>query len=319
MCSTQRFIAALVAGGLALGTLVGCGGSGDDSDSSLTVQVTSNYWDTPLRHAIAEGWFEEVGLDVEAVPYAPDSAVTSVVSGESDIGVTGLGTVIGQSANSLPIRALAGQLVEGKTPDTQMTGLVAAQGSGIESFTDLAGKTVGVLELKGPSSGQLLARVKDAGAETDSIKFVATPGPGMVEALNRGDIDAAVAPVPFMNQAVKAGATRIGQVSTPGTPVPVYFVTQKFANSHRDEIDKFLRILNRAYAWANDNRDAVVANFAKAADVPIKAAEAMPKALWVAKFDATAIEQNIADMKAAGYLENDVTANDVVLSDSDLN
>ncbi|TYB42485.1 ABC transporter substrate-binding protein [Actinomadura chibensis] len=312
MPSIRNAWAVCAAAALAAAPLAACGSSdsgsasGSGKDTTIRVEVGPSYWETPMRIAIAKGWFKEAGFDVKAVEYGPESSIPLVLNGQADVGVTGLGTVITHAAKGVPIKAVAGQLVEGEQRDQQLASVVARKGSGIRGVSDLAGRKVASNELKGPSAAQVVRRTNEAGGKGDAITWVAVPFPGMVEAMKRGDVDAAVSVAPFTDQLLAAGGAYISKVSRAGTPVPVYFAKKDFRQKQAAKADAFMKVLDRAYAWANENRDEALAEFAKTANIPLKAAQAQPKMKWQAAFDEKAVTGNIDDMRAAGYLKGSI-------------
>ena len=85
-------IGALVLAGLLLASLAACGG-GDDGKAGLTdvtlcLDWTPNTNFTGLYAALAQGWFEEAGLNVSIVQPPEDGASAICAAGQAEFAIT---------------------------------------------------------------------------------------------------------------------------------------------------------------------------------------------------------------------------------------
>lgn len=272
----------------------------------LSIQVNPTYWETPIRHAIDEGWFEEAGIDVTAVPYGVDAPLPMVLNGETEVGVFGTGSIITAVAQGADIRMIGGLLVEGDDFSQQLAGVVATEASGITDLKGLEGKKVAVQELKGPSQAKVIDRMVDAGADPSGVQWIAMPFPGMVEAMERGDVEAAVAVQPFVGQMMAAGGVHISRVSEPGSSVPAYFAKADFVDTHPELAERLAAVINRAWDYGNANRDEMKQRFVKDADLPEAAMAGLPDMDWHLAPDRAALEDTVNTMIAAGFMTEEI-------------
>ncbi len=296
---------------LALGSLVACSSSsgsepGEDSAQEgpikMSLQMNVTYWETPVRHAVDEGWFEEAGIEITPVEYGVEAPLPLVLNNETEVGVFGLGSVITAASQGADIRAIAGMLVEGEPMEERLAGVVASAQSGITDLKGLEGKKVAVQELKGPSQAKVINHMKAEGADPSTVQWIATPFPGMVEAMERGDVDAAVAVQPFIGAMLGADGTYLSRVSDPGSPVPTYFAKSDFLEKNPELAKRFLSVLNRAWDYGNENRDEMKARFLEEAGLPAEAAAGLPDMNWQVALDEGAVLDNMQSMVDAGFL-----------------
>lgn len=282
-----------------------------DSITTLKVEVDDTFWQEAFNYANDEGWFEEAGIEIEPVEFGPDSAVPLVLNGQADIGVTAMGNVIVAVDNGMDLKAIAGMFIEGEGRESIMSSIIAGPNSGITEIGDLAGKKVAVNELRSASVAKAMWRVDEAGADASTMEWVAVPFPGMVEALTRGDVDAAVIVEPFTNMAEAAGATWISPLADLNDPVPVFFAKGDWATKNPEVAEKFIEVLERAYEHGNANRDEMKASFAERSGTPIEAANAQPDLVWQARLVKEIVEKNVATMHKYGFIEKKLGIGDV--------
>ena len=83
----KRFIAVILTLVLLVG-LSACGGSHNDQTSTVVLDWTPNTNHTGIYVALANGYFEEAGLNVQVVQPPEDGAVALVASGKAQFGVS---------------------------------------------------------------------------------------------------------------------------------------------------------------------------------------------------------------------------------------
>lgn len=124
--------------------LVACGGgnSSQESENGLTKIVLQTDWYAQPEHggfyqALAQGYYEEVGLDVEIIPGGPNALpVQKVAQGVADFAIGRSDEVIIAASRQVPV-AIAGALMQ---HDPQA--VLFHKESGITKFEDLDGKTI---------------------------------------------------------------------------------------------------------------------------------------------------------------------------------
>jgi len=157
--------------------LAGCGG-GDSSTATeasklppepRTIEVSMNNYEGPehagFLMARANGYFEEVGLAVSTgSPANPSRPVRYVLSGISELGVSHMPQVAMSIENGKPIVAV-GSVISQPT-----AAMIWLPGSGIESISDLKGKTVAIPGL--PFQKALLQSVLEgAGLKLSDVRL----------------------------------------------------------------------------------------------------------------------------------------------------
>lgn len=156
----------------------------------------------PFFRAVDSGYFKQEGLDVEVItaPSGP-KAIENLIGGDLDIAVTSYpGAFAAQAKKVADIKivadAYAARLGHGV--------LLANAKSPIKKPEDAGGKKIAVTSTGSISDLALKSVLKTKGVDVNTIKWVAMPLPDMGPALDRGDIDGAVAIEPFVTITEKA-------------------------------------------------------------------------------------------------------------------
>ncbi|MFV0383162.1 ABC transporter substrate-binding protein [Paracoccus sp. (in: a-proteobacteria)] len=170
----------------------------------------------PLVHmiyALENGIFEQNDLEVDlTVVNGGPELMTALASGSVDIGMTAVGIVLLARAKGLKLQAFGtGDYEE---PGDIRNWIVADANDGIASLKDLEGKTVGVVAKNSPAELSVRDHMLAAGADPDTVKFVALPFPQLPSALEVGNVDAVFVGDPFHTQlqnSTKAKATDLSE------------------------------------------------------------------------------------------------------------
>ena len=67
---------------------IGCGGNEDDHKITVQLDWTPNTNHLGIYAALAQGWYEDAGLDVEILPYTDVAPDTIVAAGQADFGIS---------------------------------------------------------------------------------------------------------------------------------------------------------------------------------------------------------------------------------------
>lgn len=180
------------------------GGANAEPDTVVWGQLTGV---SPIFVGIDNGYFEEVGIDVELQFVASGSDLMPLIaSNQIDAGASSpAGGFFNALSRGIGIKIVAdsGQYL----PGYGFGGLVARQDlveSGeVTEVADLKGRTIGITA--SGSAMQLLAiqAVEQAGLTQDDVELVTMDFPAMVASLESGEIDAGMLSEPFLNQAQK--------------------------------------------------------------------------------------------------------------------
>ncbi|MGI9612969.1 MAG: ABC transporter substrate-binding protein [Acidimicrobiales bacterium] len=206
--------------------------------------------------AEAEGYFDEVCLDVEIQPgFAPGNGGL-VAEGQAQISSAGsFGELVNTNVQGETDLVAIGQY--GKTAIETL--VVPADGS-VETLDDLAGTTVGI---KGDLPYSLQAMLGVAGVERSSFEELLLDGFDPVAHLDLG-IDAL--PVYKSNEPAQLEAAGVAfrQFDPLDFDVPasfgVFFTSASFLEEHPTAVEDFLRASFRGFAFAVDDPEAAVAH-----------------------------------------------------------
>lgn len=229
-------------------------------------------WDTTQPTFCARrGEFAKAGLDVD-ITFAPGATVMALATRSADISY---------SAGTSAILAAFRQGVKLKIIGPQFRGqndtfFYVPSASPIKTVNDLKGKTVGYPRKGGPSENLL------SGLEAErklGFKPVAT---GPVDATHTlvmtRQIDVGYAIPPALLDKVDNGQLRVlfaGDLvkSQRDVTTRVIAVSEKFLNSNRADVVKFMRVLDQCIDWAYANQDEAAKAYAAMNKVDVKIAK----------------------------------------------
>jgi NitT/TauT family transport system substrate-binding protein/putative hydroxymethylpyrimidine transport system substrate-binding protein len=244
--------------------LAGCGGGDEESGSPSTVTVgldfTPNAAHAGIYAAVRTGRDEENGVRIQIRPPAggsPDS-LKLLATGRADVAVLDihdLGLAIEQGTDVVGVGALV------QRP------LAAVRD--VERPRELEGRDVGVAGL--PSDDAVLrAVVEDDGGDFDRVHRV-TIGFGAVANLLAGKVDAATAfwnaeGVVLRERGLKTREFRVDDFGAPRYPEVVLVVRRDTLEGRRDDVAAAVQAIAEGTGDALGDRDATVAEIAKASE-----------------------------------------------------
>jgi NitT/TauT family transport system substrate-binding protein len=251
---------------IAAGALTACGGSNTpaatagNGNTSITVLRSTGATFEPLYIAEEQGYFSDAGLNVTIKAGAADTSqnAPSIVNGEAQFAMTDSSGFVKAAASKLPVQiASALQAATKKTPPSD--GLVVKAGSPIKSFADVGGKTIALSALGGTLQFICEYAAKAAGVDPSTIKFVALPPTGLVDAVKKGQVDASYVFAAFLDAAKAQGLTAIGEGTNvlPGLPQAVLFASRSWLAKNAAAAKKFTDAVAKAVTYANSHADDV--------------------------------------------------------------
>lgn len=220
-------------------------------------EVTRSVFYAPQYIALALGFFEDEGLDVEITTSGgSEKAMTALLSGSADLCLAGPETgvyVMNEGKEDHPV--IVGQL-------TKRDGsfLIARTPSDHFSWDDLKGKTI----IGGRAGGMPIMTLRWVMANNglidgenctiiDSIQFNLMAG-----AFESGEGDYVTLFEPTATEFQKAGkgyiVANIG-LESGEVPYTCYFASQKMIEEHPERIEAFLRAIYRAQQWIETASD----------------------------------------------------------------
>lgn len=205
----HRYAALLAAAALALS---GCGalsegGEPETADGENTIKVGYLHTiavDDKLHYGLAEGIWEDEGVDIKATQFDTGIAVSqALASGDIDV------AIMGGVTSNFPAKG-QGKVFMVNSIETATARLLVQKDSGIKSVQDLTGKSLATTE--GTTADIFLnAAMKKAGVDRAKVEVVNSPMPNAVQAFVGGSVDAIALWVPFdlRVQEAKTGAVEI--------------------------------------------------------------------------------------------------------------
>ena len=183
----KKIIAMLLALALLL-SLSACGNSAENKASeTITVVLdwTPNTNHTGIYVALANGYFQEAGLNVEVVQPPEDGAVTLVASGKAQFGVSFQDSLapafVGDTP--MPVTAVAA-VIQHNT-----SGIISRAGEGMDTPKGLEGKKYATWDLDVEK-----ATIRDVmaadGGDFDKVELIPSTVTDEVSALRSGSVDA---------------------------------------------------------------------------------------------------------------------------------
>lgn len=181
----KKCIAMLLALTMVL-TLAACGSGAQTADQiTVVLDWTPNTNHTGIYVALANGYFEEAGLNVEVVQPPEDGAVTLVASGKAQFGVSFQDYLapayVGEE--KMPVTAVAA-VIQHNT-----SGIVSRAGEGMDTPAGLEGKKYATWDLDVEK-----ATIRDVmtadGGDFDKVELIPSTVTDEVSALQSGSVDA---------------------------------------------------------------------------------------------------------------------------------
>ncbi len=285
--------------------LAGCGGGSStatEPGSTLppeprAIEVSMNNYEGPehagFLMARANGYFEDVGLDVATgSPANPSRPIRYVLSEVSDLGVSHLPQVAISIENGKPIVALASLISQ---PTAAMIWL---PGSGIESISDLEGKTVAIPGL--PFQKDLLQSVLErAGLKLSDIKLELVSYKS-VQVLASGKADAIFGGSANVEGA-ELRALGLKPVITPVQDLGVPPYDELVLFGARDRVAKEPQLIRHLLAGLRRGTAAALRNPRRAAEVVENGIEPNPEA--TSKGLRLGVEATLPLLSEGGYMD----------------
>lgn len=252
----KKWISVVLALTLALG-LTACGGSGAQTGSeTITVVLdwTPNTNHTGIYVALANGYFEEAGLNVEVVQPPEDGAVTLVASGKAQFGVSFQDSLapafVGDAV--MPVTAVAA-VIQHNT-----SGIVSRAGEGMDTPRGLEGKKYATWDLDVEK-----ATIRDVmaadGGNFDLVELIPSTVTDEVSALRSGSVDAIWIFYGWAGMACEAAGLETDYFEFADIdPVfdyytPVIIGCNTWLEENPETAKAFVAALSRGYSYAAEN------------------------------------------------------------------
>jgi NitT/TauT family transport system substrate-binding protein len=290
-----RFLTATAAIAAATLALAGCAGdsssSSSDGDSgsgseelrTVTVSAPPSYNALTLRVAEAEGYFEEVGLELEIVPTVGAEAVPQLLGGSLNFMLADMTTLVRATSEGLPLVIAAPNILL-DAPDTEAYASILMRAEDEGKFsgpTDIAKGVVGIPSLNSQPWLDTRTVVEEAGGDPDAIEFIEVPNP--LQALRQKQVDFVTAPSPTNMAGILDGEfVEIAPVvlnEMGGLIGYPYLTTLDQAASDPELVEKFRTAVIKANKLINSDRERALEVAATFLEVPenVLQASVLPK------------------------------------------
>jgi ABC-type nitrate/sulfonate/bicarbonate transport system substrate-binding protein len=207
--------------------------------------------------AKAKGLFERQGLDISVSNFTSGKqCLDTVIGGGADFATTAEAPVTAAAMANQPIAFVAGMEY------SDLKTMTAAK-AGITSKADLRGKKIGFTAGTG-SEVYTATLLKSAGLTPGDVTLVNLRPQEMLPAMAAGSIDAFDTWEPHIANARKALGESAVLLDTRGTYSETFniVVTRPYLEANGALLQKFLRALLDAEAWAKSNPDEAIATVA---------------------------------------------------------
>ncbi|MER5514169.1 ABC transporter substrate-binding protein [Streptomyces sp. NPDC002763] len=264
----RRLLAGLAAGIILL-TTAACGSSGGSSSTSpssggtttVKVGIIPIVDVAPLYLGQKEGFYSKRGLKLSMTLAQGGAAIVpGVTSGQFQFGFSNMTSLMIAQSNSVPVQAIANGVASTGVAGKDFGGLVVKKGSSITSAKQLEGKKVAVNTLKNINETAVRESVRKAGGDPGKVSFVELAFDQMPAALDKGQIDAAMAVEPALATMKLQGATEIASPLVDvakNLTVAMYFTSTSYAQKNPDVVKKFQEATAESLAYADAHPDEV--------------------------------------------------------------
>lgn len=226
------------------------------TDAPVHVGASSFEANAGVYYALDNGFFKQVGLNVDAEPYNSGAAIAAAVAG---------GTLQIGCSNPLPI-AVAHErgldfviIAPGTLHDTKVDppNFMIAPNSALRSGKDFDGTTIAVTALQGLDPLGALGWIDQHGGDSRTVKVIELPHTLMADAVADGRVAAAVMADPARAAALAAGKVRALADSyvSMGSRffVSCWFAKRDWADRNADAVRRYRVAIDRAGDWATRN------------------------------------------------------------------
>ena len=250
-----NFIAILTLIILGIGCLNG-NGSDELYTTTLMLDWTPNTNHAGIYVALDQGWYEEVGIDLQIIEPAAAGVESVLGQGQADFGISYAEYMIPARLAEIPITSIATILPHNDSS------LMSLSSTGIENPKDLEGKTYG--GWGGPLEKSLIDKlVTCAGGDPKKVEYVEVGNIDYVPGMQQGRFDFVWV---FEGWDVLRAKNMDGvEISTlkfidytnciPDWYTPLIASNDKLISENPDLVRSFLDATNRGYEYAMSNPD----------------------------------------------------------------
>jgi NitT/TauT family transport system substrate-binding protein len=242
-------------------------GAADGELRQVTVGMLPILPTAALYAGMEQGFFEDHGIELTVETGQGGAALLpGAMAGQMQFATSNPVSLLQARDKGLDVRVIAHWTSALSSGDTDINGVVAAGGAGLDSAADLAGKTVAVNTLNGMGGLTIREAVRQDGGDPEAVSFVEMPFPDMPAALSGGNVGAVWVPEPFLTMLQGAGDTVVtysSKESVPGHPTQLFFTSAQLVESDPELVQDFTAAVEETLEYADANPDAVKAQVAQ--------------------------------------------------------
>lgn len=224
------------------------------STDLVRVGVAPNDDSMPILYAAQSGMFKRAGLNVDLQQLSGGAVVGAALAGGSlEIGKATTASVIAGFAKGLPFTVIGG--ISYYSADSPGVALIVPTDSDVRSPRDLTGRTLGAVTLQDLGTLATYAWLDQHGVDWKTLKFVELPQSTALAAMESNRIVGMPVYEPVFSADVATGKVRI--LGYPFDAISrhfaedVLFANVNWANSHRDLVARFLRVVRDASVYVS--------------------------------------------------------------------
>ena len=284
------------------------------AQSTMTLTVGTLPSSAEIWYAIENGFFARRNLDVKyQMQNSGAAGAAAMIGGSIDVSEADTVTIIKAHDKGLPFVSLAPGLLDSvKAP----TIAVIVRDPNVRLGKDFNGKIFATNSLQNIGTLLVDAWVDNNGGDSKTIKWLELPFPALSATLQRGTIDAYIAPEPFLTNGIKDGGHAIRMDRNPIAPVVLQgalIATRDWVASHRDASRAFTAAILEANDWANKNRSAAAVILSKYSKIPVEVIEGMTfRGEYASRLDAGTIQPLIDGAFKYGIITKEFRARDII-------
>jgi NitT/TauT family transport system substrate-binding protein len=237
--------------------LAAIGGTGKPEKTDILFAMTQTAEQAAFVLALQEGYFKDEGLNVTWKMRGGANAVTSLVSGDSDMTTVTWLQLLLVMKQGVSLRVVA----ETSRSGVGLAAFVVKPASTIRGPADMIDKKLGVITKNGVCDFILNDKLREERVDYSSIRYVNVPISDMIPTLLSGGVDGVCLPEPLLSPAKDSGDVRQVVDLFTGThdnwPVTSYAVSTAFSEKNPNTVGAFQRALRRAQKLADAQPDKV--------------------------------------------------------------
>ena len=222
---------------------------GGSSDNKVTIGYLPSDHDAALFVADQQGLYKAKGIETELVQFNNGGdLMTAMASGKVDVGYVGISPVLSSVEKGVPVKIISAAQTEG-------SGIIISNNSGITSAADLSGKNVATPGEASIQYALLSYYLKNNGLAMDKVNASAMKTPSINDAINANTLDAGVTFQPFVSTSEASGNKVLATSHDilPGHPCCVVVASQDLIDKKPDTVKDIVAIHENATKFINDN------------------------------------------------------------------